>query len=294
LSLQFIVCLRITFAALLIPAIQKQIAGLPGKVNRIWWQYAFTALISSILIFLNHESIFHTVAIIAFVVGIANGIAYYSYLCAIDISQSKSAVFSPFTHMIAILLAVFFLDEWKLLTPMTCVGLLLTMIGAFLISSKKLDSTQAGNRKETYRFLRLVAVYTVIWGIALFCMKAFSSYGLSKLSFVFWWYLGSFIGASIIKIALKDKSSVISIGGICWMFFLAFLLVINMFFTYWAYELAPMVLIQPVFQISNILGLLIVGLFFFRERNSLCRREWCGIGYGSCGAIIVALALLQS
>ena len=75
------------------------------------------------------------------------------------------------------------------------------------------------------------------------------------------------------------------------MLVLASFLVVSMLLTYWSYELAPIVIIQPIFQITGVFGTLFIGLFLFRERGLMSRREWIGIGSGGCGAIVIALAL---
>ncbi len=294
-SLSSILLLRIAFASLIIPLIQKQIADLPGRVERMWWQFAFASMLVCLVIAVSGESIVHPAFWIVAAFGLPNAMAYYAYLRAINISQSKCAVFSPFVHIISIGLALFLLKEWQFLSWGVCIGIFLSVTGAVLMSSNKTTVTRnletKTNTGDTKRFWKLVGFYTLVWGLALFLMKLFSEAGMSKYAFIFWWYIGSFFGSTIVKWRVQEDSQPLPIKGITWMLVLASFLVASMLLTYWSYELAPVVMIQPIFQITGVFGTLFIGLFLFRERGIMSRREWAGIGSGGCGAIFIALAL---
>lgn len=294
-SLSSILLLRIAFASLIIPIIQKQIADLPGRIERMWWQFAFTSMLVCLLIVASGESIVHPAFWIVAAFGLPNALAYYAYLQAINISQSKCAVFSPFVHIISIGLALVLLQEWQFLSWGVCIGIFLSVTGAFLMTSKKSEVAihleTPNNPQESKRFWKLVGFYTLVWGLALFLMKLFSEAGMSKYAFIFWWYIGSFFGSTIVKWRAQEESHPLPIQGVTSMLVLASFLVVSMLLTYWSYELAPIVIIQPIFQITGVFGTLFIGLFLFRERGLMSRREWIGIGSGGCGAIVIALAL---
>lgn len=287
-TLGLVVALKVLFAAILLPCAVKATTGMPGRVTRLWWQYFFTALAASTFFAFHWEYLGHYQVLCVMLMGVGNSFACYMNWRAVDISQSKTALFSPAEDLLAIFLAALILGEWGLLTPPLWFGIGLCAFATILLLAPR--ESQGITGTDIKRLIRFVVTCSVIWGIIVFLMRFMATGDLPRSAFLAGFYLGSFFGATIIRIRSHVPAGERpSRRGLLAMMGLALLIMTHLYLTYWSYELAPIVVLQPIYQVARVLGPLVLGLYLFGERRAMRRVEWAAVGSGCMGAITLAV-----
>lgn len=283
-----VVALQIFCASVICPVLLKRVVGLPGRASRIFWQFLFNALIAFLVLFFTGEPLWSPFSLLIAGIAMLNPVAYYALWRALDISQSKNALLSPTGTIIAMVLSMIFLGEWKVLTYQLVSGVVLSFAAIYLLAAAHSEGHES--RASFVALVRWAIIYSTIWGGISFFMKVLASDHIPTGTFIFYYYFGSFLGSFPMLFKLHEERSVLSASHLGAMFFLAAFVGASLYLAYWAYALAPYVVVQPIMQVSNVIGTMVSGLFFFGERQHLGRADIVGLIIGAAGAIVIACA----
>jgi len=240
-----------------------------------------------------------------FLIGIFNGYGAFCQWRADQFALSTGALFAFMDDFIAITLGYAILHEAKFLNVGLGIGLALCVSAAILFAIYNYYQKKGGKGHLPWAFFQNVLSYTIIWGFATFLMRYFALEKVSIGTFVFGWYGGAFTIAVIILLLytlgfIKDKEKegektieepVLSRKAVIGMTLLAGALIfLNIVCTYWAFSLAPLTVIKPLFFVSVMVMPTIVGLMFFKEKE-----RWKGFQkmfflQAVIGGIIIALS----
>lgn len=127
-------------------------------------------------------------------------------------------------------------------------------------------------------------------------MRYFAIENVDMGSFVFGWYGGSFIAASIVFFFKKEKSLRDEISAMAqkgdWGVALLSSIFIGsgILLAYWAYTFAPLAVVKPIFFASAMLLPALVGLFVFQEGSKLNKKEKLSFVLATIGIIVIAIS----
>ena len=293
---------RVLTAHILAPYVFKKIVGLPGRTRRLVWQFGL-AFVFSIVLAVVTKSPFTFIALLALGgVGVVNSIGAYCQWRAIDISQAKSSLFTQGDDLIALALGYWLLNETKLLNPMLAFGVTVAMVSAITFSWVAYKRRHENGSPVSWRNLALwIAAYSIIWGVAVFLMRHFALDGVSLSTFMVGWYGGSLIGALILLIVLGKKEAGTKLAwcgfsGIPGIALLTLAIWGSNLFNYAALQLAPLTVIVPIFQVTEMVFPTLIGLYVRnhkgeREVTTLRFAEKVIFGSALVGAIVIFVAL---
>lgn len=279
-SWQIVVLSRVIFGHVFGPIFLKKIADLPATKQRLCWQFGYCLLFSIIYTsFVGFQ--YHSALWIVVTIGFFNSFGAYCQWRAINISLSKTALFTQADDLIAILLGWYVLNEIKLLGNGLLIGVMVCFAAVSLIASYE----------KNWRLIKYVAAYSVIWGAAGFLFRYFAIKGIPFSSFLVSWYGGTLLGAICIYVlsherfpAIKlTKKEVTNVG------LLAIVIWLSLFLSYWSAKLAPVTVYQPIFMITEAIFPALIGLYIFKEKGRLTSREKIAFLIGLTGVAIIAL-----
>lgn len=288
-SWQLIVLTRVLSAHIVIPIMMKKLTSSPSRARKIVLQFGACAVFSTLLVLITGENIATPTTLLVALVGVANSFGAYSHWRAVDISLSKTALFTQFDDILSIALGFIFLGEHKMLTPSLITGIALCIGAAiaFSVFGKKDNSVQ--NADKTKEMFMWISFYSVIWGVAVFIMRYLALNKISLPHFLFSWYGGSFLGTLIIyqlvsqkergdKLDMKATRDVVVYAALIW---------VCMVLSYLALTKAPIAVVQPIFQVTEMVFPAIIGLWIFKEAKSLSVAEKATFATGLCGVSLI-------
>lgn len=270
---------RVITAYIVVPTLIKINTGLPSVKRRLLWQYSF-CLIFSIIYMLIVGFTIQISSILIAGIGFITSFGTYAQWRAIDISLSKTSLFTQADDSIAIILGYWLLHETKYLNAWLFIGVVFCFIGGALLM----------NKESNFRLIRLVAFYSVIWGIASFLIRWFNLNGIQLSEFLVYFYSGTFLGALGIFLLKKDKALTIKLSfkEIRLVGLLAIFVWLSLLLAYCGAKLAPITAFQPIYLISEAIAPIIIGLWIFKERKELAKKEWLALIIGVVGIILIA------
>lgn len=275
------------------PAMQKKLTGLPGRPQRLVAQFAFAGLLALVYYIISRgwtASVPLATVSIVFLIGCVNALGAYAHWRSVDISLSQTSLFSQADDLIALLLGMAILGETHYLRPLLTVGVLLCLGGALAYTLMKKDG-QMGGRLEKRRFVHMlvwVLIYSTIWGGAVFSFRYFALAGVPIALYVLAWYGGSFFGSWIVLglVSPAERGTRISLPSVLRVFPLAALVWGSLMLAYWANEKAPIVRMQPIYQVAEMIFPTLVGLYFFKEGEALTFGKKMLFALG-CGGVVL-------
>ena len=277
--------LAIIIGHLIVPFLIKRITQLPSRTRNLVWQYFFCALFATIIAFITGTKFFDKQFLIIAIIGIFNAFGCYCQWRAIDLSLSKTSLFTQADDLIAIALGYIILHEASFLNPMLGLGVITCISSAVIFACNEWYA-----KIHTYsHILKWVAGYSIIWGIACFSMRYFSLKDMPILSYIAAWYQGSLCGALLILIfsSRKEKGETLTFQKVIRVIPLATTIWICLTLTYWVFILAPITVAQPIFQVSEMIFPTIIGLWIFKEIKELNRLTQIAMIIGLAGGIII-------
>ncbi|MDD5431146.1 MAG: hypothetical protein PHP03_02905 [Candidatus Pacebacteria bacterium] len=286
------VVLYIVFAFMIIPFLVKKFACQVSRTRKLVWQYLFAALftiVTSIAAGIKWNDNFLWVAAI----GVANAFGCYCQWRAIAINLSVTSVMTWADDVIALGLGFVLLNETKYLNPAISIGLVGVGLAILLFSlANKQTRNDAANSDHMIDILTWVALYSVIWGVAMFSLRYFSLGGMKLLGFVSSWYAGSFFG-SLIVLALagkEEKGISLNASQVLGILILALAILFSLSFQYWAKSVAPLTIVQPIFQVSEMIFPTLIGLFVYKEYKQFNWVSWPALVLGLVGGLRIAFS----
>ncbi len=284
------VALRIAVAHIVAPWMIKVAATGIGREERFMLQFlsaSLLALLGALMFGLSLSLAFLVIVAVGFI----NGFGAYCQWRAIELSLSKTSLFTWGDDLIAMLLAWYFLNEVQFLTTPTMVGVGLSFAAVVLFSySDYRHKSEKEKGRHPLALYGWIAGYSVIWGVAVFCARYMALENVSPSTFIAGWYSGSLLAAIIIlqwkrrsqrsKITLRDL--VLSVG-------LGLVILSALGLNYWAFMVAPLFVVQPLFLVSEMVLPALIGLFGFGEKKEYGLAEWVYLCIGVVGTLFVII-----
>ncbi len=282
---QVIVFSRVVLGHIIGTALLKKLLQ-SYKIDRkklLCWQFSF-CLIFSIIYALIFGFTFRPILWLIVGIGILNSFGAYCQWRAIDLSLSKTSLFTQADDLISLFLCYWLLDETRFLNIGLVSGLILCFGAATLLMSKE----------SNVRLIKFVGTYSVIWGVAGFLIRYFAISDIPFAEFLCSWYAGSLLGTLCIfffskeiklsfKLTKKEMRNVgiVAITG-AWG---------GMVLVYWAAKLAPLTVYQPIFLVSEAVFPTLLGLYVFKEINTLLsKKEKTAFLLGLIGVVVIAFS----
>ena len=273
------------------PILSKKIADLKSRTRNLCWQYFFAAIFANGIALIGGFNYLEDPRVIAIVViGIFNAFGCYCYWRAIAVSLSKTSLFTQADDLSAMALGFLILGEKQFLSSRLGIGITFAMVAVFLFAIANRQVNGAFPKKKGLAIW--IALYSFIWGAAIFSMRYFALGGMPLLNYVAGWYSGALIGALIVfflagkteagqPLAMKDALRILPLSlTIC----------ASLMLGYWARTLAPLIVSQPIFQAAEMILPTAIGLWVFKEIKELNLLSRIAIAVGLAGGITIALS----
>jgi hypothetical protein len=285
---QVAILISIMVGYILQPILNKKVSGLSSRTRNLLWVYFFAAVLATLIALLFGGKFGGTSFYLVFIVGIANAIGCYCYWRAIDINLSKTSLLNQMDDIIAMALGYIILSEGQFLNYALIFGIILSMIAVFVFSyARSAKTTKGGN------IIVWIAIHSLISGIACFSMRYFHLTGVSILSFVAAWYEGSFLGAYLVFILSGKKErgkEQLSFKKILKLVPLSAVFLSSLLIAYWIRTLTPIIISQPIWQVSEIIFPTIIGLWIFKEIKGLSFAEKVAMLAAATGGVIIMIS----
>jgi drug/metabolite transporter (DMT)-like permease len=178
------------------------------------------------------------------------------------------------------MLSIGFLGEYVLLKqPALSGGIAISILALFLLIRREKQGDKTNKRVYPY-----VISFCLIWGSLTFLMKMLSNNSLPVMSFLAYWYLGSFLGA-----LTQTKLGILPSGtnpNLWPLLLLSVCVLVSLGLTYWSYSVVPMIVAQPLFLLGEALIPTLIGLAIFREK---VKGHWLLMLMALIGGILIIL-----
>lgn len=280
------------------PILMKRATGLPSRTRRIVWMFGFAMCLTLTFAYATGATFVGPACLTIAAIGFANSWGAYCQWRAVDISVSRTYLFTQADDLIAMALGWVMLREYEILSgsAILATGVTIAVATGVAIAVTRYRSAHTAESPDAadLRWARLacwIAGYSVIWGIANFAMRYFALRGVGVASFLAAWYVGSFIGALSIRFLLgaREAGSPLDGRGVRGMFLLACTVVAQLLGWVWAQQLAPITVVQPIKQVAEMVIPTIIGLTVFKEGTGLGVGGYVrfAIGLAGCAVILV-------
>lgn len=249
-------------------------------------------LFSTVAFLISQEKIIFQSFVIIAIIGSINSFGAYCYWRAASISLLTTSIFMIGDDILSILLGVIFLDEYKFINGLLLIGIFFSLVGAVLIESRKAKPEKIS--KDKHIFIWIICC-SLIWGTAIFSMRYFSfAEQTHSSSFLFSWYLGSSLGALILVLLQRKRSKLIhSLASYKILIFSPLLTFISLWSSIKAFSIAPILIVQPLFLVSEISCPLLLSIFYFKEHKSLNKIQIFGALLGVIGALLISYTAIS-
>lgn len=260
---------------------------LPKRSVGIFYQYLFCAALAIAYAALTGKVEMNSVLILVGAVGLINAFGNYLQWQASGLSLSKTVLFFPLMEVVTITLAITFLGEFALWNNQLILGTILCFVAMWLFRLPRNE----GKNKEALggKWLISTVLMVLIFGLAGFLVKLFS-FQIPTETFLMGWYVGSLIGAVPILALEKQSPFPVSRKTILTVLPVSFAILGALFALYWTYQLGgPVAMVLPIRGLAITAIPAILGLYVFKEKRGLSRREWLGFAIGIVGVLLILL-----
>ncbi|MEO5927975.1 MAG: hypothetical protein ABIO72_04615 [Patescibacteria group bacterium] len=288
-----VIC-RIVAAHMVTPILSKKLAGERSRTRSIRLMFFVCALLAaSVTLITRTPIVFDTSLALVCGLGALNSFAVYSMWRAQAISLSRQALFTMMDDVIPVVMGYFLLGEKKLFNLWLAVGVLICFGGAFIntLFSRKQEAAKSGESKDWHIFI-WIGFYSLIWGVARFAFRYFAVDGMPMSTFIMAWYGGSFIGSNIVMFLAgkKEMGPPLPRRQIVPVSLLAIVIALCLGLEYWASTYAPLAVTQPIFQVTEMIFPVLIGLFYFKEAKALTWQMKATFAVAFAGSLIIALS----
>jgi len=260
---------------------------LPKRSIGIFYQYLFCATLAIAYAALNGKVEISSGLILVGAVGFINAFGAYFQWQAYSLSLSKTALFFPLMEALTIALAITFLEEADLWNNQLIFGAMLCFAAMWLF---RLPNSE-GKDKEILsgKWLSSTILMVLIFGLVGFLVKLFS-FQIPMETFLTGWYVGALVGAIPILALEKQNPFLVSKKTILIIMPVSITIIGALFALYWTYQLGgPVAVVLPIRGLAITAIPALLGLFVFKERKELSKREWLGFAIGVVGVILILL-----
>jgi hypothetical protein len=272
-----------------------------GRKQRFFLQFLFAfILVSPIFLYLGNASADYILSpdfFKIFGIGMFNATATMFYWKAIDISLSKTSLFLFLDDVIAITLSLIFLDEYAILNTTIVTGLAIGLLSIILFTIYyKMPKANSASTHLPAIFFFYVFIHSVMHGLLLFSLKYLAADGVSKPNFLFGWYGGALTMAGLaLVLSGKNKKEnmtekAFTKKNLKLMVPIGSAIVSSLGLAFWSFQLAPQVVVQPIFFVSQMILPTLVGFFYFKEIETIDTKEKLIFLLGAAGALVIAFS----
>ncbi len=299
------VALRILVVFGIASWVLKKISGMHSRTRRFFLQFLICTILAVLFGLLQGNLIMNTAIVPVVIIGLFNGFAAFCQWKALEINLSKTALFTFWDDIIAMLLSLFILNESGVLNAGIVGGIILSfcaIIGFAVKDYRKKTHTHIaeGKTERTGRmkFYLYVGIYSVIWGAAVFFMRYFALHLMPVSKFLPAWYFGSFITATGILLLYKEqgqsgtqnlKTVKEKTSFVLWSTAASIVILAGLGITYWSYQLTPLIVVQPLYLVGEMVVPAIIGLFIFNEKKEYSPKDWILMALGIAGGLVIAM-----
>lgn len=266
-----------------------------GRATRLVWQYLIAALVAvgTAVAIRGTDIISGGGTVVMLVIGAFNAFACYCQWRAVAISQSETSMFTQADDLIAMALGYVILGEHRLLSPLLGTGILLVLVAAIAISYiKRLTNDNSVSKNEGV--LKWVALYSMIWGVAIFSKRYFALAEMPLVNYLAAWYVGSVFGALLTwaKSGKEEREQQPTKEILTLSAPVALSAWFSNVLSYWCLQILPITIYQPIDQVSEMIFPTLIGLYWFKEKDKQFKdnRYKLAMGAGLLGGIIVVLS----
>lgn len=299
------IVLRVVIASIASQVIIKKIVSgtsLPIGVS-FPSAYFFGFLIALSYFLMAGDHLQFTALAVIIGMGIFNGFASWCNWEATRISQSMRSVFMFGDDVIAMGLCFMILREDQFMSLWVWIGSSISLTAIFMLArrsylSAKKNLAVKGKKEITnlpVTFFVYVLAVSLIWGIVKFAERYLALEGVSVGTFLLGWYGGALLPAIIIfkfhPSRINVEYSWLEAGKYGLVFALTAATAIGLQF--WTYMVTPLVIVQPIFMVSDMVFSALIGLIFFKEARSYSRTEWFYFGLGLVGSLFIILSFYK-
>lgn len=272
----------------------KKVTDQRHRTTRFLWQYTFCNIIIWPICAFWGQVAFDKIAMIIIVIGLFNSFAAYAHWYAQHISMSRASLYLIWDDVLAMILGYYILSEGEFLNNALSAGITLSLASAvfFVMYGSKTTESAAktpASKNAEVKFLLCVLVFSVTWGIAVFSMKYFGIQNVHPLKYLWAWYSGSLLGALTLFLTDKEPKGKMALKDLQQIFCLSACIVSSLGFAYWAYFVAPLIVMQPIFLVSEMIVPTLIGLYLFKEIKGLDANEKTLLFLGALGGFLIAL-----
>ena len=287
------VAISLTVSFVVTPWLLKKNANLPSRTRRLSWQFGLCAAMTLVIALVSGAPISSAMLIIVGL-GAVNSFGAYCQWRAIAISLSKTSLFTWWDDLIAMALGYTLLHETRYLEPFLALGVVISIASVVTFPYVKRGNAEEARlaRREWKRLIGWVWGYSVIWGVAGYAMRSFALREIALPSFVASWYTGAFMGSLCIHLFANatERGTALTLRDLRWVFPLSLAIMGALSLKYWAMSLAPLTVLQPFYQVGEMIMPTFVGLVIYKEARSLTRAEKTLFALAISGGAIIALS----
>lgn len=291
------VLLRIFLIDTIFPWLLKGRVVQKNFIQRLFLQYLFCAILAILVAILLGVSFTRALFIMA-IIGFFNAFGAYSQWRAIRFNLSATSIFMFLRDLIAISLGYFILKESKFINTGLGIGLIICLSAVILFALNNYRKEKKKIKRKEHipsKFFFYILSFAAISGITMFLMRYFALEGLDTGTLIVGWYGGAFVATLGLFFFKKEKRFLAEVkqtmisSNIPIMFLMSILIMINIWLTYWVFQLAPIIVVSPIFFISAMIMPAILGIYVFKEGKKYENKEKILFVIAVLGAILIAL-----
>lgn len=273
-----------------VQATLKQMTDVLPRTKAMLWQFIIALAVSLHLVVLGGKAHTGMAYLPIVVVGGINALGSYCQWRAYAISLSKSVLFMPLSGVISATLAAAFLGETFLYhSGVLVLGVTLLYTAAILLAWRRPTASET-TRYFGWLWLGWVLLMVSIFGTSAFMIKGFTS-SVPMATFLVHWYVGACLSSCVIFLFTPGQSKAIFKKRHLLLVLVAGLALWGSRLThYWAFQVAPLGLVVPFQMFGLSATSILVGWFYFREKEELTPAQFLGFFLGTLGIVAIVMS----
>lgn len=268
-------------------------------IERFFLQYFFAAVLAVAYAAFMGQIVFDSVMVIIIVIGAFNGYGAYCSWRAQAINLSAMSVFSFLDDFTSVSLGYSVLKEAQYLNAGISAGLALCISAIAIFAMNNYTKYKADANSKFHlplRFFMHVLSYSLIWGVATFLQRYYALKGIEAGTWMAGWYFGAFLMASGLFLWHKKEAPIKAFresfthSNVGLMIISCVLIMLNIYLTFWALQLAPLTVVQPIFFTTAMIMPVLLGLLVFKEGEQYDPTDKLLFVQTIVGAILIAFS----
>lgn len=194
--------------------------------------------------------------------GAASAIASFYHWRAMGKSVTETTLLDQFDDAVAFALACIFLGETKYLSPLLITGIAISLSTAlaFVLRRRQTNGVPP--------ILWWIAVSGAIWGVTMFGTRYFATHDTPLITYAVSWHLGSYGVTLAIRYYFAREEAGVALPprqiGIILLYAILGMIAITCHFL--SKRDAPLIVVQPIYQMTGLVVPVLIGVIFFKEK----------------------------